>query len=214
MLLNWRRSTLSIVGVVFALAIPGLPLSRWEREFAGVSHLIGYEAIWCSIVIVLLLYIRLVEVRPLSSIGFRLPRLSDLFIGFGAGVITLLGLAGIFYVIFPTLHFNERSQVNQLLATPLWWRCVSVVRAAVGEEVLFRGYAIERGQELIRSVTAASVLSWFVFTIEHVGTWGWTHVIPAGFGGLVLTVLYVWRRNLWTNILAHLIVDGVAVLVS
>jgi membrane protease YdiL (CAAX protease family) len=27
-------------------------------------------------------------------------------------------------------------------------------------------------------------------------------------GGLTLTLLYVWRRNLWVNIIAHFIVDA------
>lgn len=209
-----HNSARSALGLFLFLAIPGLPLSRWVNEFAGVSHLIGYEAIWWFIVLFLLFYVRAIEVRPLSSIGFRRPRISDLLIGIGIGVITLAGIAGIFYVIFPAFHLSESHQVNQLLATPLWWRWVSVARAAVGEETLFRGYAIERGRELTKSMTAACVLSWFVFTIEHVGPWGWSHVILAGFGGLVLTLLYVWRRNLWCNIIAHFIVDGAALLAA
>jgi membrane protease YdiL (CAAX protease family) len=214
MIVKSRNSLTSILGILFFLAIPGLPLSRWENEFSGVNHLIGYEAIWWSIVILLLLYVRKIEIRPLSSIGFRRPRFSDVLIGIAAGVIALAGIAAIFYGIFPAFHLDESHNVNQLLATPLWWRLMSVVRAAVGEEMLFRGYVIERGQELTKSMTAACLLSWVVFTIEHVGTWGWSHVIVAGFGGLVLTALYVCRRNLWCNILAHLIVDGVGVLAA
>jgi membrane protease YdiL (CAAX protease family) len=30
----------------------------------------------------------------------------------------------------------------------------------------------------------------------------------AGFGGVMLTVLYLWRRNLYSNIIAHWIADG------
>jgi membrane protease YdiL (CAAX protease family) len=37
-------------------------------------------------------------------------------------------------------------------------------------------------------------------------------VLVAGFGGLLFTLLYLWRRNLWVNIIAHAIVDGVAIL--
>jgi uncharacterized protein len=53
-----------------------------------------------------------------------------------------------------------------------------------------------------------------VFTVEHIATWGWSHVLIAGFGGLLLTLLYVWRRNLWINIIAHFVVDGVSVLLA
>jgi membrane protease YdiL (CAAX protease family) len=37
-------------------------------------------------------------------------------------------------------------------------------------------------------------------------------MIVAGFGGATLTALYIGRRSLWSNILAHLIVDGASLL--
>jgi membrane protease YdiL (CAAX protease family) len=39
-------------------------------------------------------------------------------------------------------------------------------------------------------------------------------MLIAGFGGLLLTLLYVWRRNLWINIIAHFVVDGASVLLA
>lgn len=64
------------------------------------------------------------------------------------------------------------------------------------------------------SIRIASSFSCVVFTLEHVSTWGWSHILIAGFGSLLLTLLYVWRRNLWINIIAHFIVDGASVLLS
>jgi len=209
-----KRSVLTMIGLIITLGFPALPLSRWENEFAGMSHLVGYEIIWWAVVAFVLLYVRLVEKRPLSSIGFRPLGIPGLLLGILAGVITLAGLAAIYFVLFPALHVNENQEMNQLIATPFWWRFISVIRAAVGEEVLFRGYAIERAQELTGSLTAASVLSCAVFALEHVGPWGWGHLLIAGFGGVILTLLYLWRRNLWINIIAHFIVDGAAVLLG
>ena len=208
---DWRTSAF---GLVLFLTLPGLPLSRWENEFAGVGHLIGYEAIWWAMVIALLLYVLQIENRPLASIGFRRPKSADIFIGIGASILAVAGIAVIYFWIFPALRWNESQPVHQLAATPLWWRLVSVIRAAVAEEMVFRGYAMERTLELSNSMAAACLLSWSVFTLEHVSTWGWTHVILAGFGGAVLTAQYVWRRNLWGNILAHCLIDGIAVLAS
>ena len=208
---SWRTSAL---GLLLFLTLPGLPLSRWENEFSGVGHLIGYEAIWWSMVTALLLYVLNVEHRPLASIGFRGPKAADIFIGIAAGLLAVAGVAVIYFWIFPALHWNESQPVNQLAATPLWWRLVSVVRAAVAEEMVFRGYAMERTLELSNSMAAACLLSWSVFTLEHVSTWGWSHVMVAGFGGAVLTAQYAWRRNLWSNILAHCLIDGILVLAS
>lgn len=209
-----RNTTLSTIGILLALGLPCLPISRWENEFAGTGHLIGYEIIWWVMIIGMLLYVRQVEHRPLSSIGFRKMGWPDVIWAILSGILILAALAGIYYVVFPVLHLSEGQQVNQLLITPFWWRFISVIRAAVGEEVLFRGYAIERAQELTGNKTLASTLSCVVFTLAHIGPWGWGHLLIAGFGGLVFTLLYVWRRKLWVNIIAHFIVDGAAVLLT
>jgi uncharacterized protein len=209
-----RNTVLSFIGIVFTLGLPCLPISRWENEFADIPHLIGYEIIWWAMIAGILLYVLLAEKRPLSSIGFRAIGVWDLVWAILSGVFILMALAGIYFGILPALHLNEGKQVNQLIATPFWWRFISVIRAAVGEEVLFRGYAIERGQELTGSKTIAATLSCVVFTLAHIGPWGWGHLFIAGFGGLVFTLLYLWRRKLWVNIIAHFIVDGAAVLLS
>jgi len=214
MLTTDRRSAPTIVALLLILTIPGLPLSKWENEFAGVGHLVGYEVIWWILTLSVLFYVRRVELRPLSSIGFRNVRLQDVLIGLGAGIVMIAGFAVIYYGVLPALHLSESSQVNELMVTPFWWRLISVIRAAIGEEVIFRGFAIERGREVFGSLRIASALSWIVFTLEHITTWGWSHVLVAGFGGLLLTLLYVWRRNLWINIIAHFVVDGASVLLA
>jgi membrane protease YdiL (CAAX protease family) len=124
----------------------------------------------------------------------------------------LAGLAVIYYVVFPMIGFTEQSKMNQLLAAPFWWRAISVVRAGVSEEVMFRGYGIERLQELTKNRTLAALISGVLFAWAHVGPWGWGHLLLAGYGAVMLTLLYFWRGNLWANILAHTIVDGVGVL--
>jgi uncharacterized protein len=209
-----QNSALSLWGIVFTLGMPFLPISRWENEFAGTGHLIGYEVIWWAAIVAVLLYVRLAERRPLSSIGFRSIGIWDVIWAILSGVFILAALAGIYYGILPALHLSEDQQVSQLMATPFWWRFISVIRAAVGEEVMFRGYAIERGEELTGSRGAAATLSWLAFTLAHVGPWGWGHLLIAGFGGLVFTLLYLWRRKLWVNVIAHFIVDGASVLLA
>jgi membrane protease YdiL (CAAX protease family) len=206
------RPLLSLIGVVFALGFANLPISRWMDEFASTSHLVAHEVVWWAAVGAVLAWVALAERRALSSIGFRAVRKTDPFLALAGAIVMIAGLAFIYYVVFPRLGVSESREVDRLVATPLWWRIVSVVRAGVSEEVMFRGYAIERGRELTGSVGLASAVSWAVFTVAHVGPWGWGHLLIAGYGGLVLTALYLWRKNLWVNILAHVIVDAVAVM--
>jgi len=209
---EYRSRVLVWIGIVVALGFPSLPVAKWVNEFAGIGNLVGYELIWWAVVGFLLAYVAVVERRPLSSLGFRALTKVDLVVAIAAALVMVAGLATIYYLVFPWLGISENSQIGVLLATPLWWRIISVIRAAVSEEVLFRGYAIERLEGLTGSRGVAATVSCVVFAAAHVGPWGWGHLLIAGFGGVMLTALYLWRRNLWVNIIAHAVVDGVAVL--
>ena len=199
----------AVLGIVFALGFPALPISAVYDEFADVAHLVGYELIWWAAVALVLVHVRVVERQPLATIGIRRLGVRDLAIGIAAGVVILVAI-GALYAMVP--QNTERAAMAQLVATPRWWQLASVLRAAVGEEVLFRGYALERLAALTRRTRLAALISWAVFTVEHVGFWGWGHLLIAGVGGALLTGLYLWRRNLWVNIIAHAIVDGAALL--
>ena len=209
-----RDKILAVVGLLVTLGFPALPTGTWYDMYVGKQHLVGYELIWWAVVASVLFFVLLAEKRPLGSIGFRPPGVRDILIGLGGGVVILAGLALIYIVIFPALHVSENQAINQVAATPFWWRFITVVRAAVAEEIFFRGYAIERTQELTGSVRIAAIVPCAIFALEHVGYWGWWHLLVAGFAGAVLTALYIWRRNLWVTMLAHFVVDGAAFLVG
>ena len=209
---NWIALTL--VGLALTLGCGSLPFGIWDHEFAGVGHLIGNEAIWWALTACVLLFVRFAEKRDMASIGFRAPRAKDAFAGIGVGIAILAGFIAIYRVVFPAFHVSEAQQTGALFAAPFWWRAISVLRAAVAEEVLFRGYPIERVSEATGSRLFAGALSCAAFTLAHVTAWGWAHVLVAGFGGLAVTLIYFWRRNLLSNIIAHTIVDGVAVLLG
>jgi membrane protease YdiL (CAAX protease family) len=126
-----------------------------------------------------------------------------------AGILMVVGVVLIYSVVFPAFHLQMNTGVaNRLAAMPFWYRFMLVTRAAVAEETLFRGYPIERLEELTASLALAGFVSWAAFAIAHLGAWGWPQLMVAGFGGAILTILYLWRRNLWLNMIAHWIVDG------
>lgn len=75
-------------------------------------------------------------------------------------------------------------------------------------------YAIERLRELTGRFSIAGILSCTVFALEHVGVWGWGHLLIAGSAGVILTLLYIWRRNLWVNMIAHFVPDAIGLLLS
>jgi membrane protease YdiL (CAAX protease family) len=101
-----------------------------------------------------------------------------------------------------------------LVQTPFWYRLLLVTRAAVGEELLFRGYPIPRLEELTRSRLFAALLSWAAFTYAHLSYWGGAQLLIAGWGGLLLTILFLWRRNIWVNMIVHWLTDGAGFLLG
>ena len=204
-----NRQALIIVGLLLTLGVGLLPLGRWGKSYSGLGPLVGNELLWWVAVVVILLYVALVERRPFSSIGFRRPTWRDYLPGIGAAVVAVVGIGLIYALLFPALHLQmNKSAMAGIVHTPFWYRVLLVTRAAVAEEILFRGYPISRLEELSKSRILAAVLSWAAFTYAHLSYWGAAQLIMAGWGGLVLTILFLWRRNLWANMIAHWLTDA------
>ena len=90
--------------------------------------------------------------------------------------------------------------------------------AAFGEELVYRGYLMNRVAELVGGSTRAWALSLVVvsllFGVAHLyqGISGVATVIAAG---LVYGGLFLWSgRNLWAPIIAHGVYDTVAILLA
>jgi membrane protease YdiL (CAAX protease family) len=198
-----------LVGLVVFLGLSLLPLGSWGRAYSGLGDMFGGELPWWIMTVLLLLYVAVVEKRRFSSLGFRTPGWRDIALAVGAAILAISGISLTYAVIFPMFHLKLNSGAAQsLLDTPFWFRVLLVTRAAVAEELIFRGYGFSRSDELTGSRLAAALLTWVVFTVAHVHYWGAAQLIVAGWGGLVLTLLFLWRRNLWANMLAHWLTDA------
>jgi uncharacterized protein len=74
----------------------------------------------------------------------------------------------------------------------------------VVEEVLYRGYAVERLGTITGRPWVGGVISVFAFGLAHVPGWGVPFALAADLPfGLLMTMFYLWRRDLPANILAH-----------
>jgi membrane protease YdiL (CAAX protease family) len=59
----------------------------------------------------------------------------------------------------------------------------------------------------------AGTIPLLIFGFAH-GTNGWANIILALALGAVLTIVYLWRRDLVANIIGHFLVDFVSVVLS
>jgi uncharacterized protein len=191
------------------MAIVLMPIGSWLLPQDGLRSLVGREGVFWALTLVIVAFILFVERRPLSSVSWKAIRWATILIGIAAAILTVAGMAVIYLVVFPALDLSQSDGDPQVLATPLWFMVALVLRAAIFEELFFRGFMIERLTELTGSRWLAASLSLGAFTFSHLGGWGPGHLIVAGFGGAVLTALYLWRRDLATNMVAHFATNAI-----
>jgi membrane protease YdiL (CAAX protease family) len=203
------RGVVIVVGLLIALALPELPIRDYIAPQTTMTGHEQREAFFWIVTAILLAYVLIVERRPLSSIGFRRPGWKSVVFGILAGVVLVAGFVAVFTFVMPVLHIKPNAgAMAGLMNTPLWFRVMLVLRAAVFEEICYRGYTIERVQELSGSRIVAFVVSAVAFTLAHAGYWGWGELLIPAFGGIVFAGLYLWRRDLSCNMIAHFVADG------
>jgi len=91
----------------------------------------------------------------------------------------------------------------------LWLVTVIVFRAGFVEELFYRGYAIERLKSLRWPKAAAALVPLVIFALMHYPGGPINVLVSFTLGG-ILTLFYLWRRDLVANIIGHFLVDFIA----
>lgn len=211
-----RTATLpALCGLAAALILTILPIGKWIAPGDSMRALLIRESVWWFYGAATIAWLHFAERLPLSSIGLRRPTARTLLFALLAAVALLATFVLHFAVIVPVFHLNANTALaarNQILARPFWFRLLMVLRAAVVEETLFRGYMIEKVRQLTRSTPLAISISVAAFTLAHLSGWGPVQLIPVFAAGIIFALLYVWKHDLPCNIFAHFITDGVGFL--
>lgn len=160
----------------------------------------------CAAVVIMI--IRRAEGLRLSSVGIGtwplmrtlpwagLVAVACLVVGFGIAIIT---------------RFNGGHSGEALAKLPLWLLFFIVLRAGVVEELFYRGYAIERLQAMGLNKKFSVAIPLLVFSVGH-WSGGWANIVIALALGLILSLSYLWRRDLVANMIAHFAVDFIGVI--
>jgi membrane protease YdiL (CAAX protease family) len=210
-----RERTRVATWIGLAIALVGFPILSYAvpRQLGPVAQTLVREVVcWTLAAIVLVILVRW-ERCPLGSIGLRWPSWRSLLLGL-LGFVVLSITYGLGTLLQATLHLpgTERG-LAQLLVLPVWLRVLLVVRAGVVEEILYRGYAIERIAWLSGSRWVGALVPLVVFSLAHVPFWGAAHLLVVLPAAVVLTCLYLWKRDLTVNMTAHFLADCVGILV-
>lgn len=204
---NLRRDQI-LVGLLIALIIPQLPF----RSLLGLGRSFGdrlvLEAIWWTIAGALVAWVAVVERRPLASIGLRAPTWSTLGWALVGTVILMATVMLSYALILPALGLEmNRGAASSITSLPLIAQLAIFIRAGIVEEILFRGYPIERLQELTGSKWIAALVPAAMFIGSHYFFWGAGQLVVVAMGTIVLTGLYMWKRDLICCMIAHAATD-------
>lgn len=90
---------------------------------------------------------------------------------------------------------------------PTWLLVVTILIVATAEEILYRGYAVERLAGITGNYWIAGAVSVLVFRVAHVPYWGLGAALTTVVSGAILTAFFVWRQDLTANIIAHVVTD-------
>lgn len=199
---------LAMLGPIL-IAIAGEKLVKPPHRLR--SLLIAQGAL-VAVVAVILSLVFFWEGSSAASIGLRSLRLEPLAWG--------LALAAFFiYVFGPAAYWTLRrfrlggfeKGLSQLQGLPVWYLILAVVIGGIAEEILYRGYAVERIAALTGSLWLAGAIQLVVFAVAHVPMWGWGPALTTLAAGAILPAFYLWQRDLAACIVAHVVTDFVGI---
>jgi uncharacterized protein len=203
-----RLGTMS--GVIIALFWPFLFIHA-SHDLTGTRVIVrSISAEWGVALLLALIAFRTLRRRP-SWFGIGMFGWRDV-LAMVAALAGLFLLAGAlrWYFSIP----SSREYLRKLGAIPLSLRALLVLTAGITEEFMYRGFALEELAALIGKRRLAALVSMVCFTAAHSVRVGLSPaLLLVGCAGAVLTILYLWRRNLPVCMLMHVIVDGIGIIV-
>lgn len=194
-------STIAFIGELSMADI--LP---WGEEARGVISVVAGAAI--------ALWLTRLRHRPLSDLGFRHPTrwwtVPFWVIGIVVTFVVVQNLVPVLlqhFIDLPDPDMSRYANVKGNLTAALTLAIVLPLTASIPEEVIYRGFLIER----ISRLTGDDRKGWIAAAFVQALLFGLVH-FQWGLGGIVMTVIMglVWGlayllcgRNLWVVIIAH-----------
>ncbi len=176
-----------------------------DPSMAGMETIRWGPVIWSILQVVLLL----LAIRGLRKMGVSLVAL----LGPGRGSLRSVVLESLLLAIVGVLIIQGFTGIIRMLyGSPdapsfhpfalLWWTTVGSITAGVGEEAYFRGFLMERLSWMGRGwLLLVSSLS---FALWHANPLMFPHTFAIG---LIFGYFYLWRRRLFSLMLAHAFID-------
>jgi uncharacterized protein len=207
-----RRKMLAATSVVLAACVLTSAAKLIARSRLTPEQLISPSrfvlSIECDVILVAVVLVSVIyiEAGALSSIGFRAMSRGDLA---AALAILIAGLELHKMMVPAAARLGLGSIAIRMGDTPPLLEWSSIIVAPIAEEMVFRGYLLERLEQLSGRIDVAVAISCVLFGLWHYPLWGVQNVAVSGTWGILAAMLYVWRRNLPACIAMHFLTDAI-----
>lgn len=198
-------------GLTLALVGPGL-VALFATTIATDPETLGPRAFSLALFLGFLLTV--------LSIAFKGEKLRWADIGFAnvswLSVVWAVPVTLFFVFVFGPAAYTVLSALdigsfdtgrNRLMQLPALYLVPAIVVVAGGEEWLYRGYAIERIEAITGKAWIAGLISLTLFVLAHLPLWGPGPALTTLVSGGILTILYIWKRDIVMLIVAHVATD-------
>lgn len=213
-----RREAWLEIGVFLLLIVPSMILGYFETQTTSIGFVLAaLSTIFSDIALVaLILFFLWRNGEPLTRVGWTWR---DFFGEILIGILLFIPafiLTALIEFVLGVAGLSAPSPASQSFLTPhgslqLALAFLLVVVVAIAEETVFRGYLILRFENLLPSAGGAILLSAFIFSLGH-GYEGGVGVVTVGIMGIILALVYVWRRSLVAPATMHFLQDFLAVI--
>lgn len=212
---QWRKKEFFEFCVFLMLIVPSMTISFLTPDSG--KETLGFPVLAISMIFrdialtCLIVYFLWRDGEPLAGLGWKGAGLrGEVALGAALFLPILYGDSMIEKVFEWFGLPSNMSQVPQFLSAKgpleIVLACILVAVVAVAEETIFRGYLMLRLKDLTGSMTAAVIISSAVFALGH-GYEGAAGVGAVFVLGILLALIYVWRKSLVAPVALHFLID-------
>jgi len=168
---------------------------------------------WVVLAIVMVFWLPRVEKLPLASIGWGKLKWRHA----GAGLLAYLLVTIVLMIsgfILPAIGLEPIRALQPTLkgfGGPVLLGLF--ITGTLLEEIIYRGYLIERLTAVLKHRGLAGVVSWLAFTLVHLKFFGVGPTIDIGILSAALVFLYLKEKSIWPCIVLHGLNNALAYLI-
>ncbi len=207
---------------IVGLSLPMIGMPLWSiisrlflRSMDRDSRAILGSLITVGLAVGVVAVVTLWEKNPLSAIGLRRQTPRSIIFALSSSIVIAVGGTLLSFAIIKVFSLPMPKTMPEFLRVfPVWLSIWLVVSGSIAEEILYRGFVIERLGQITGNIWFGGLITLLWFNLLHLPL-GWVYTISIVFPvSLLITILYIWRRDLFATIVAHFVFNAPLIVLS